>query len=190
MCFGLRYRALNEMALALPKDTVPKDTIIIDKSKEKSPKKAAIMSACLPGLGQVYNHKYWKVPVIYAGFGGLIYGFTWNQSLFKTYRDALRIRYDGNASTIDDFPAYSDDDLVTLKNYYQRYRDLCVIGMAALYTLQVLDAVVDAHLSSFNVSDDTSLNISPAVAPSAPPRWAGSWAPAASCDAAPTTRTP
>lgn len=160
---GLRYRVLNELP------AFPKDTIVIDQSKEKSPKKAAIMSACLPGLGQVYNGRkaYWKVPVIYAGFGGLIYGFSWNQSLFKTYRTALRLRYDNDPTTIDDYPAYSDNDLVTLKNYYQRYRDLCVIGMAALYTLQILDAVVDAHLSSFDVSDDLSLQVSPAIAPSA-----------------------
>lgn len=124
------------------------------------------MSACLPGLGQVYNKKYWKVPVIYAGFGGLLYGFTWNQNNYNEYHSALVYRYDDDPNTIDSLSRYTDGDLVTLKNYYQRYRDLCVIGMAALYTLQVLDATVDAHLKTFDVSDDLSLQISPSLYPS------------------------
>ena len=126
------------------------------------------MSACLPGLGQIYNKKYWwiKVPVIYAGFGGLAYGFAWNQKYYKEYRNSLRYRYDNNPATTDSLLRYTDDDLVTLKNYYQRYRDLCVIGMAALYTLQILDAVVYAHLNTFDVSDNLSLRVNPALYPS------------------------
>lgn len=149
----------------LPADTMAKDTI--RKPNGKNPKTAAILSLCLPGAGQVYNGRksYWKVPVIYAGFAGLGVGFGFNQKYYKLYRDALRMRYDDDSTTIDGFQGYSDDDLVTLKNYYQRYRDLCVIGAAALYTLQVIDAVVDAHLSSFDVSDDLSMQIQPSVFP-------------------------
>ncbi|MDQ3110474.1 MAG: DUF5683 domain-containing protein, partial [Bacteroidota bacterium] len=73
--------------------------------------------------------------------------------------------YDDDPATIDAFPRYSDNDLVTLKNYYQRYRDLCVIGAAALYTLQILDAAVDAHLSTFDVGKDLSLNVHPSFYP-------------------------
>ena len=92
------------------------------------------------------------------------YAFWWNNSFVKEYKTALRIRYDGDTSTHDAFELrYSDNDLVTLKDYYQRYRDLSVIGMAALYTFQIIDAAVDAHLSTFDVSDDLSLNISPRV---------------------------
>jgi hypothetical protein len=126
-----------------------------------SPKKAATMSALLPGLGQIYNKKYWKVPVIYAALGGLGYGFGWNQKYFKYYKNALHFRYDNNASTIDPLPLYPDEALVTYKNYYQRYRDACVIGMAAIYTLQVLDAAVDAHLFYFDVGPDLSLQWTP-----------------------------
>lgn len=144
-----------------PADSVPaKDTV---KVKIHSPKRAAIYSAVLPGLGQVYNKKYWKVPIVYAGFGGLGYGFFWNHGYFKDYRDALRLRYDDDPNTNDEFTQYSDADLVTLKNYYQRYRDLCVIGMVALYTLQVLDATVDAHLYYFDVSDDLTMRLQPAL---------------------------
>ncbi|GAB4133080.1 MAG: hypothetical protein Fur0041_05010 [Bacteroidia bacterium] len=128
-----------------------------------SPKKAVIMSACLPGLGQVYNKKWWKVPIIYAGFGALGYGFYFNHREFKIYRDALRLRYDDDPLTTDQFAQYSDDNLVTLKNYYQRFRDLSVIGMAALYTLNIVDAAVDAHLLTFDISDDLSLHVAPAL---------------------------
>lgn len=144
-------------------DTLPKPHL---KDTLHSPKKAAIYSAVLPGLGQAYNKKYWKIPIIYAGFGGLAYGFAWNEKYYKKYHVALKIRYDGDTSTHDAYEnRFSDNDLVTLKNYYRRYRDLCVIGMAALYTLNVLDAVVDAHLYYFDVSDNLSMRISPAIYP-------------------------
>jgi hypothetical protein len=160
LAFGMQsaYQHANYFS---PKDSIKADTL--PRKKMAPPKKAAIMSACLPGLGQIYNHKWWKVPIIYAGFGGLTYGFIWNQGYVLDYRNALRLRYDDDSTTIDQFPRYSDNDLVTLKNYYQRYRDLCVIGAAALYTLQIIDAAVDAHLATFDVSDDLSMNISPGM---------------------------
>lgn len=166
LAFGMQTMQ-NSQRSFFPADTVPKDSI---RPKTASPKTAAILSACLPGLGQAYNRRYgchslWKIPVIYAGFGGLGIGFGFNQKLYAQYRNALRLRYDDDPSTVDDYPEYSDDDLVTLKNYYQRYRDLCVIGAAALYTLQVLDAAVDAHLSTFDMGDDLSLQVRPSLFP-------------------------
>lgn len=141
-----------------PADTTKADTV---RQKKHSPKTAAIMSACLPGLGQVYNKKYWKLAIIYPAMGGLGYGFTWNQQYFKYYRDALRVRYDDDPNTVDPLVNYSDDYIVTLKNYYQRYRDLCVIGFAAVYVLQIVDAAVDAHLFYFDVGPDLSMNWQP-----------------------------
>jgi hypothetical protein len=141
-----------------PIDTAKADTI---KEKLHSPKKAALMSALLPGLGQIYNRKYWKLGIIYPVMGGVVYGFGFNHKNFKVYRDALRIRYDDDPTTIDQFSLYSDDRIVTMKNYYQRYRDLCVIGFAAVYLLQVIDAAVDAHLYYFDVGPDLSLEWSP-----------------------------
>lgn len=136
----------------------PGDTFKVDTAaKLHSPKKAAIMSACLPGLGQIYNRKAWKLAIIYPIMGSVVYGFAWNQSYFKYYRDALRVRYDGDPTTIDPIPLYSDERIVTTKNYYQRYRDLCVIGFAAVYLLQIIDASVDAHLYYFDVGPDLSM---------------------------------
>lgn len=167
--FGMQSDYTNARFSAL-RDTSKNDTL--PRPPMTPPKKAAIMSACLPGLGQAYNHYKlgvkWsmvKIPIIYAGFGALGYGFFWNQGFVKDYRDALRTRYDGDSTTVDLFPRYSDNDLVMLKNYYQRYRDLCVIGFAAVYTLQIIDAAVDAHLSTFDVGDDLSLNVRPAFYP-------------------------
>jgi hypothetical protein len=149
-------------------DHLPPDTskALVKKAPGKyhSPKKAALFSAVVPGAGQVYNKKYWKVPIIYAGFAGLAYSFQFNQSRYVKYRNALKYRLDDDSSTTDDFiDIYSDDQLTTLYQYYHRYRDLTVIGGAALYLLNIVDAAVDAHLFTFNVSDDLSLNIHPTL---------------------------
>jgi hypothetical protein len=120
------------------------------------------MSALLPGAGQAYNKKYWKIPVIYAGFGVLGYFVKTNNDEYKIYKEAYRIRLDGDENTIDQFVGiYADQDLVTLKNFYRRNRDLSVIGMSLLYLLNIIDASVDAHLFYFDVSDDLSMSIEP-----------------------------
>jgi hypothetical protein len=125
-----------------------------------SPKKAAILSAALPGAGQVYNKKYWKLPIIYAGFAGLTYSFQFNQSHYLKYRNALKDRLNGNPDSY--VGIYTTDQLGTLYKYYHRYRDLSVIGGLVLYVLNIVDASVDAHLFTFNVNDDLSLNLHPA----------------------------
>jgi hypothetical protein len=142
-----------------------KDTVrLLPQKKYHSPKKAALFSAVLPGAGQVYNKKWWKVPVIYAGAGALAYSFQFNQKKYITYRTAYKYRIDDDASTVDDYVGkYSDDNLNTLQKYYHRYRDLTIIGFAALYTLNIIDASVDAHLFTFDVSDDLSLNLHPVL---------------------------
>jgi len=131
-----------------------------------SPRKATIMSALLPGLGQSYNKKYWKIPIIYAGFAGLGYLVKTNNDDYKIYKDAYKFRLDGDESTVDSYVGiYSDNDLVTLKNFYRRNRDLSLIGMSVLYVLNIIDASVDAHLFYFNVSDDLTINVQPEYRP-------------------------
>lgn len=145
-------------------DTIFNDTIPVVKiTKYHSPKKAAILSAALPGAGQIYNKKYWKVPVIYAGAAGLVYSFQFNHSRYIKYRNAYKYRIDDDASTVDDYiGVYSDENLNNLQKYYHRYRDLTVIGFAVVYALNIIDASVDAHLFTFDVSDDLSMNVQPA----------------------------
>lgn len=142
----------------LPADSAAKPSV-------HSPKKAAIMSAVCPGLGQIYNRKYWKLPIIYVAMGGCVFGFAYNQNEFAYYRDVLRVRYDDDTLTVDPLPQYSDAAIVAYKNDFQRYRDLCVIGFTAVYLLQVIDAAVDAHLYTFDVGPDLSLQWSPQFYP-------------------------
>jgi hypothetical protein len=147
-------------------------TSVIDSSKQvpakpkpvfHSPKKAALMSTILPGLGQVYNKKYWKVPIIYVGFAGLAYSFSINQKNYSTYFNAYKVRLINGPGTLGNYPRYTDDNLNTLQLYYQRSRNLSVIGMALLYVLNIVDASVDAHLFTFNVDDDLSFDIHPTL---------------------------
>lgn len=129
-----------------------------------SPRKATIMSAVLPGAGQAYNRKYWKIPVVYAGFGVLGYLVKFNNDEYKIYKEAYKLRLDGDETTVDAFTqVYADQDLTTLKDYYRRNRDLSIIGMSLLYILNIIDASVDAHLFHFNVSDDLTMQWQPSL---------------------------
>ncbi len=153
--------------VTLSKDSLLKDTSSLIKINVKqihSAKKAALLSVAFPGAGQIYNKKYWKLPIIYAGAAGLIYSLQFNHSRYVKYRNAYKYRIDNDATTVDGYVGiYSDDNLNTLQKYYHRYRDLTVIGFAALYALNIIDASVDAQLFTFNVSDDLSLNIQPTL---------------------------
>lgn len=133
-----------------------------NKPKYRSPKKAALMSTIVPGLGQVYNKKYWKVPIIYAGIAGLAYSLNFNQSEYITYLNAYKNRLN---KIPDNFPStiYSDEYLNSEQQYYKRYRNLTVIGASLLYLLNIVDAAVDAHMSTFDVGDDLSFNIQPTL---------------------------
>lgn len=128
------------------------------------PRKATLLSAVIPGAGQVYNKSYWKVPIIYAGFGGLAYAFSFNQGEYKRFGDYYRLETDDDDNTNSVFPG-TPEQLRQKRNYYKKYRDLSVIGMFGLYALQILDAHVDAHLKGFDVSDDLSLHWSPTFIP-------------------------
>lgn len=161
---GITFLFLCTSASAQVSNSNPKSDTVKAKSISApyhSPKKAAIYSAILPGAGQFYNKKYWKMPIIYAGAVGLTYSFQFNQSHYVKYRNALRDRLNGIPDNY--LGIYNEDQLSTLYQYYHRYRDLTVIGGLVLYVLNIVDAAVDAHLFTFNVSDDLSINIHPAL---------------------------
>jgi hypothetical protein len=132
-------------------------TITVKKKSQHSPLKAAIFSGIVPGLGQVYNRKYWKVPILAAAGAGLMYSYSFNQSNYTTFKSELIYRQKNQAISNLDLERYSDSDLNELQDFYRRYRDLTIIGMALLYAVNIVDATVDAHLYDFNVSDDLSL---------------------------------
>jgi hypothetical protein len=124
------------------------------------PRKASIMSALLPGLGQIYNKKYWKLPIIYGGIGGFGYMFIANNNQYQTYRKQLVAEYDDNPDTRNT-SGYSGEQLQTLKLQYKKYRDFGAMGLGIIYILNIIDANVDAHLKTFDVSDDLSIQIKP-----------------------------
>ena len=129
------------------------------KLTEHSPKKASIYSAIMPGAGQVYNKKYWKIPIVYAALGSTVY-FTYdNGQKYKQYRDAFLLRQDGEKDEYDGI--YSDSQLITIMAYYERNKELSIIMTLAVYILNIVDASVDAHLFDFDVSEDLTLNTTP-----------------------------
>lgn len=139
---------------------------VIDNSKkeEHSPKKASIYSAVVPGLGQFYNKKYWKIPIAYAGIGSFTYLAIKNQKEFNRFKTALLLRNDGE---IDEFidangnEIYNETALINNMDKFRKNRDLCIIGVAVFYAIQIVDANVDANLFDFDIGDDLSLKILP-----------------------------
>ena len=152
------------------------DTLDNKKTKVKEqkifipdPNKSMWYALICPGLGQIYNRRYWKLPIVYGGFIGLTYGITWNAKYYKRYSRAYRDWTDNNPNT-NSFEtilpsSYKVDEAIlkTRMDAYRRYRDLCIIGAVAFYGITVLDAFVDAALSDFDISPDLSMKISPKV---------------------------
>ena len=130
----------------------PKHTTKIDPL---APSRAAFYSAILPGLGQVYNKKYWKVPLVYGAMGTSLYFYFDNNKKYNQYRDAYKRRLAGFND--DEFQYLDNDRLISAQRFYQRNRDLSLLITAAFYILNIVDANVDAHLMQFNVSDDLSV---------------------------------
>jgi hypothetical protein len=142
------------------------DTTQIEGVKDKkavysSARKATIMSAILPGLGQIYNKKYWKAPVIYAGLGGLGYFFYVNNTRYNFYRQGLLTAVANGGNAVVDGQTQTVSQLQTQKLYYRKFRDFAGIGIGILYILNIIDANVDAHLKTFDVSDDLSIHLDP-----------------------------
>jgi hypothetical protein len=127
----------------------------------KSPRKAAILSSTLPGLGQIYNKKYWKVPIIYAGLLTSAYYINDNNIQYKRYKNAYLKRLDNNPNNDDFVGKYSSGDLLILKDFYRRNREISILCFVGTYIINVLDASVDSHLFDYDISEDISLQIKP-----------------------------
>jgi hypothetical protein len=148
----------NDSLKTSPKPIIKEsDSAKAARRKIHSPSRAVIFSVVLPGLGQAYNHKYWKIPIIYLGLGVATYFVITNQQQYNIYNNALK----DPTNPLNNI--YSPTDLTTERDYYLRYIDLSIIAGAAIYLLNVIDAEVDAQFYTFNVSDDISMRISPAV---------------------------
>lgn len=143
-----------------------------------SPTRAVWLSALCPGLGQLYNRRYWKLPIVAGSFMGLGYATAWNSSMLRDYSQAYRDIMDDDPSTksyMNFFPPTVDESTLNRdwlirtfrarKNFYRRNRELCVIATVGVYLLAMVDAYVDASLSHFDISPDLSLDLSPSLMP-------------------------
>ena len=174
------FLSSNEVIVEI--DTADIVTVMPDTTKVWAPDpiKSLWYSALMPGAGQIYNRKYWKLPIIVGGFMGLAYGISFNSRYYTDYSNAYRDAYssDPNANSYINFLPYSyrnnkewieknkewiRSSLKSRKDYYRRNRDLCIVGMLAVHGLAIIDAYVDAQLYNFDISPDVSLKLSPAV---------------------------
>ncbi|MBS1583759.1 MAG: hypothetical protein JST66_16290 [Bacteroidetes bacterium] len=133
----------------------------VDWRARHQPARAAIYSAILPGAGQVYNRKYWKVPIVLAGLGTCYYFIQDNTKQYDRYKDAYLDVINGRA---DEFERrYSADQLRNVADTYHRWRDLSYVAISLVYVLNVVDASVDAYFVRFDVSEDLSLDLRPSL---------------------------
>lgn len=166
----------DSIALANEKETSKsflKDSLLkMDVEFKPNPKKAVIYSAIMPGLGQFYNRKYWKLPIVVGGYIGIIYAITWNGRMYNDYMEA----YKDLATGGDSWKNMVNDPTVVLndkeryleifrnkKNFFRRNRDLAIISAFGVYGLCMLDAYVDAQLYDFDISPDLSMKIMPVI---------------------------
>ncbi len=170
--------------VAVDIDSVALGKILAQKVKPKkdwnkwrpNPKRAMWLAIVLPGAGQIYNRKYWKLPIVYGGFIGCLYAATWNNQMYHDYEQAYMDIMDDNpqtqsynqflhlGKTVDETNIEDYKSLFKRrKDYYRRYRDLSIFIMIGVYALSIIDAYVDASLSEFDISDDLSLRVQPAV---------------------------
>lgn len=126
----------------------------------KDPKKATLLSAMLPGAGQIYNGKSWKVPILYAGILTDVYFIQYNHKRYERFRDALFALDKGEPNQ---FPSLNRAALVRNVDYWRQNRDLTLLLMLGIYALNMVDANVDAHLSGFDISEDLTLKIAPQI---------------------------
>lgn len=144
------------------------------------PKRALWLALVFPGAGQIYNRKYWKLPIVYGGFLGCYYALSWNNQMLRDYSQAYLDIMDDDPNTksyekmlplnynISGRESQFKEIFKNKKNYYRKYRDMSILAFAAVYAIAVIDAYVDAELSTFDISEDLSLQWSPAVISNTP----------------------
>lgn len=167
-------KAVSDSLMNVPL-TVQDEKELYDKKAfwKPDPIRAMWLGMVVPGLGQIYNRKYWKLPIIYGGFLGCIYALTWNAQMLADYNQAYLDIMDSDPQTksyekmlpigydITGKEARFQEIFKNRKNTYRRYRDLSIFVMIGIYALSVVDAYIDAELSTFDISRDLSLRIIP-----------------------------
>jgi hypothetical protein len=168
-----------ESHITPPSVVVTADTAAMAKPIDKkvwtpNPSRATWLAIVFPGAGQIYNRKYWKLPIVYGGFAGCAYALAWNGKMYKDYSQAYLDIMDSDPNTnsyLDLFSnrvsSYSESQLASLiksrKDTFRRYRDLSIFATIGVYLISIIDAYVDAELSNFDITPDLSMSVEPAV---------------------------
>ena len=172
----------------IPKVEAPEPSIVVNTPPQEAkslkemsrwqpdPKRALWLALVIPGGGQIYNRKYWKLPIVYGGFIGCLYAMNWNNTMYKDYSQAYIDLVDKDSNTrsynlflhlgtqIDDSnKKYYEDIFRKRKDRFRRWRDLSFFVLLGVYALSVIDAYVDAELSNFDISKDLSLKVEPTI---------------------------
>ena len=169
----------NDSTIRISQLKIPTEKAIHQFLEKKifipDPKKALWLAIAIPGGGQIYNRKYWKLPLIYGGFLGCVYALNWNNTMYHDYSQAYIDIMDDDPNTVsyENFIPQGYDVSSNLsriqdlfrrkKNYYRRYRDLSMFCMIGVYVLSIIDAYVDAELSSFDISRNLSMKVRPSI---------------------------
>lgn len=146
-------------------DTLQVVSDVIDSFQSKStrdPNKAALYAAILPGLGQIYNKQYWKLPILYGGVIAFGHYIKFNHDIYNAFRNAYIVEQDGDPTTINPFTRFDSNALQRNAEQFRRNRDYVMILSAFYYLLNIVDAHVSAHLSEFNVNDELAFEVKPA----------------------------
>ena len=172
---------LTVRSVMLAADSLPKPAQI--KMEFKPDPKKAVLMALVPGLGQIYNRKFWKLPIVYGGLMGCMYAVTWNNRNYQAYKDIMIDAEEPNRPVEEFHTSWQDflgigydpkewvtntnfqTQLKNRKDYYRRYRDLSIIITVGVYALSIIDAYVDAQLFDFDISPDLSMHWEPSVTP-------------------------
>lgn len=167
LLLGTLLMFFTEAAWAQP--TSGNNTIKTGPVRKRSPARAALLSAVLPGAGQIYNGKnwWWKVPVIYAAGGIFAYSVIFYNDNYNDFREAYKYRTLTGATVNGNerFDKFQTPTLKVIRDSYRQARDEAFLGLIIVYTLQIMDASVEAHLLEFDINDDLSLKVQPAYLP-------------------------
>lgn len=166
---------VDTASIAMKSDSIIRSSGVKTKNWIPDSKKSLWMAMILPGAGQIYNRKYWKLPIIYGGFVGCAYALTWNSKMYNDYSQAYQdIMSDNpnNDSYKDFLPPHVDINsnleyykktFKNAKDVYRRQRDLSIFAFIGVYLLSIIDAYVDAELSDFDISKDLSMKLEPTL---------------------------
>lgn len=173
LCLLAQIKAYSQKSDTIPQSkkansAVAPGGVVKDSARlaiEAMPRIAARRSAILPGLGQIYNKRWWKVPLVYGGFVGIGLVYEFNQKQYKIFLKEAQYRQEDPSKANPAWKPYTNEGIIGLKDDYRRTRDLSILAGVAFYAVQIIDAYIDAKFFRFDVSDDLSLKVDPLIQP-------------------------